>query len=307
MPGFSFRIFRAASRLMGGRGLRRIPGFAALYRRVYAAVKPSGDVTVDVQGLRLVLDGGDEGVAPALLTHGVFEPVETRTFLSLLQPGMTVLDIGANVGYYSLLAARAVGAAGAVHAFEPEPRNLSYLKRNIKQNSCASVCVVPKALGDCPGRLRLFRDARNFGNPSLAEQNVVDPDGFVEVETVTLDDYWRSEPLSRRAIHLIKMDVQGAEGRVLSGADELLKTHHPILLIEFWPKGLRNMETNPEDLLKTLESAGYRFHVLADHEASPKGFLSSQAVMECFDSLRKPAAFLTLLCQSGDPKTVGRE
>ena len=98
--------------------------------------------------LRLYVHGPqDLHVSAAIRTHGIWEAFETSLFLSLLRAGDVCLDVGANIGYYSVLAATKVGEDGAVFAFEPESNNVALLSANLALNQCRNVCWWPVALG----------------------------------------------------------------------------------------------------------------------------------------------------------------
>jgi FkbM family methyltransferase len=136
----------------------------------------------------------------------------------LIQRGAVVYDIGANVGYYTLLASVLVRAEGRVLAFEPLPRNLAYLRRHIEMNRLLNVSVIPMALGDRPG-VASFREASDPSMGSLAE------DGSLTVQVGSLDD------LAGRALipdpTIIKMDIEGGELAALKGAQALLTRCRP--------------------------------------------------------------------------------
>lgn len=152
---------------------------------------------------------------------GTYEPEQTRLFEELLRPGHTVLDVGANVGYYTLLASVLVGDPGRVHAFEPEPRNAGFLRRHASLNRRGNVRVEQAAVSDREGTAR-FDFGSGSGTGHLADS------GAIEVRTLSLDDYCAQHGL---APHAIKIDVEGAEMSVLQGARETLVRHRPILFL----------------------------------------------------------------------------
>lgn len=152
---------------------------------------------------------------------GTYEPEQTALFERLLRPGHTVLDVGANVGYYTLLASVLVGDAGRVHAFEPEPRNAGFLRRHVSINRRGNVRVEQAALSDRAGTAR-FDFGSGSGTGHLAEA------GALEVRTLRLDDYCAEHGLAPDAV---KIDVEGAEMSVLEGARETFARHRPILFL----------------------------------------------------------------------------
>lgn len=226
-----------------------VPGARALHRWLFQRVRPD-ELSVTIEGMQLLVDPRDEVVAAELLQHGVWEPFETSMFCSTVKPGMTVVDVGAHVGYYTLLAARRVGESGRVVAFEPDPSNCALLRRNVAQNGFADrVSVVQAAVGGETGSVTLFRDTFNLGAHSLERGNVVGADS-VRVPAVTLGRALASEGVDH--IDVLKVDVQGAEAGVVAGADGLLRARPQRMFIELWPAGLARFGTNPKELLSDL-------------------------------------------------------
>ena len=139
-----------------GTGLGRFRLLFRLYTLLYQRLAPKGIILLEVQGHRMYVDGQDVGVAPILVVKGVYEEGVTRVFKNEIKPGAVVLDIGANIGYHTLTAARLVGQDGKVFAFEPEPSNFDLLVRNVKINGYSKVIPVQKARSSKRGRARLF-------------------------------------------------------------------------------------------------------------------------------------------------------
>lgn len=158
-------------------------------------------------------------------THGCwlgsYEHDKHRRFAATLQPGQVVYDVGANAGFYTLLAARRVGGQGNVVAFEPLPRNLHYLCRHLALNRERAVRVVDAAVADRDGTAMLDPGP----HPSMAS---LDVGGSVQVRTVRLDTLV-AEGLPPPDV--IKIDVEGAECQVLRGAQEVLVTHRPVVFL----------------------------------------------------------------------------
>jgi len=231
--------------------LRSVPGLMRLYYAVYRGVKPRGRVLTRNEDLTIYVNADDDVMAPEMLAYGVHEPDETELFKTLVKPSMVVVDIGANIGYYSLIAAKLVDEVGKVYAFEPEPNNYKLLLANIAANCLSNVVPIQKAVSNKVGTMRLFLDKGNWGAHTLSADNIeTELRGTIEVETTTLDAFFKNEMST--AVDIIKMDVQGAEGLVLEGAVEILRQNNVKILMEFWPQGLRNLGTDPISLLKAL-------------------------------------------------------
>lgn len=157
-----------------------------------------------------------------------FEPAERAFVVNYLQPGMTVLNIGANAGLYALIASKAVGPAGAVHAFEPSSTNYDRLCRNADLNGCRNLAPVKAAVSDTSGSFILRRDPAHPGLDShfVAERVELANDAGHAMETVaatTVDAYWQSVcGASHRPVDFIIIDVEGAELSVFQGAIQTL-------------------------------------------------------------------------------------
>src|SRR5204863_10011104 len=111
-----------------------IPGVKPLYNAVYRAIQPHGAVLADVQGSKMYIDPEEAIQHREMLLRGVVDKGQTELFKSLIKPGMVIVDIGANIGYYTCLAARMLNGTGHVYAFEPDAKNFDFLSRNIKVN-----------------------------------------------------------------------------------------------------------------------------------------------------------------------------
>ena len=174
------------------------------------------------------------------LRRGGFEENEWHFVEWFLKPGMAVLDVGAHIGFYTLLAARQVGDAGCVVAFEPSPRERRRLRWNLAINRCRNVRVEPFALGEYNGQTDFFVVlGQETGCNSMHPPAVDDPVRCVTVPVVTLDHYLSQSRI--RVVDFLKLDAEGAELAVLKGARGLLTTQpRPVLMCE-----LVDMRTEP--------------------------------------------------------------
>jgi len=257
-----FTVFKRITKYLQGRNLGKIPGVRRLYQFLFGIFKPQGLVVIMTKsGNKMLVDTKDKGCAPYLMINGVHEEFETELVEKHIKKGMRVVDIGAHIGYFTIIFSKLVGGGGKVYAFEPEPYNYKLLVKNIELNNLSNSNIVLEccALSDKKGVVKLFLDKSNLGNVSMAKGNIptVDLGKEVEVETVTLDDY-----LQDQKVDFIKMDIQGAEGLVIDGAKEVFTKNKLKLLIEFCPYNLRNLGTDPLGLLKQLESWGFKLRVI---------------------------------------------
>lgn len=282
MKRILFILVNAVGRILKGRGLglERFQFLRRVYLSTYHKVAPSDVVLVQVQNNQMYVNPKDEPLGRSLATEGIYEAYETTLFRSVVKGGMTVIDIGANVGYYTLIAAELVGETGKVFAFEPEPENFKLLSRNVKLNKYGNVDAVQKAVSNGTDSITLYIDRGNFGNRSLAKGNILVDGGEVEIETVSLDEFCAAH-LNGRQLDVLKIDAQGAEGLILTGATEMLQRHAPIIFMEFEPEMLRNMGTDPLDLLRGFSSLGYQFRLLDYRTKSLLTVKSADLLDEC--------------------------
>ncbi len=248
------RLLRAAGSFWG-----KVPGIWAFSEFVYWKFKPRTAFIVRCQGSKMYVDPGLKLYSLPLLLTGVDEPYTTELFKRLITPNMTIVDVGACVGYYTLLAARLLKNTGKVYAFEPSPENYELLVKSIRENHYANVVTIRKAVSRVKGETRLFLDGSRLGFPSLSESNVTQKGGFVEVETTTLDHALLEKP------NLIKIDCQGAEGLVIDGAQKILEANSKIIM-EFWPVGIKRIGTDPARLLHKLQKLGFAIRVIDEEQ-----------------------------------------
>jgi FkbM family methyltransferase len=181
-----------------------------------------------LRGTRFVLGAAAGEGGGASIYLNMVEPAGTQAFLSVVRRGQIVFDIGANIGYYALLASKHVGPSGRVLAFEPSPRNISYLHRHLELNRVRNVMVVPMACADRTS-IAVFAAGSNCATGRLADLTTPRAAGQAEyVATVSVDQIVRESGL---VPNVMKIDVEGAEREVLSGAVETLRTARPVVLL----------------------------------------------------------------------------
>jgi len=181
----------------------------------------------------------------------------------LLRPGMVVFDLGANLGQYTLLAAKCVGKQGQVHSFEPSHRMFRELEFNIKLNGFSDICILNSlAVCDTCGTAKLSRYEEgaevyaSLGSQERQEATVI---GYEEVKTVRLDDYIEEQRVDR--VDFIKMDIEGAELLALRGAEKLLRRNDsPAILLEMADVNTDGFGYKAVETWDYLESLGYRLH-----------------------------------------------
>lgn len=219
-----------------------------------------------------------------------YERAETKLVRSEVNKGDIVLDIGANIGFYTLIFAELVGEEGKVFAFEPDPDNFDLLRKNVRVNSYKNVVLVQKAASNKTGKLKLYLSEDNKG-----DHRIYDPhDGrrFIEIESVQLDDYFRNYDSK---IDFVKMDIQGAEGLVLQGMANLLeKNKNMTILTEFSPMALKGAGTDPKQYLRLLTENGFILYHISEEKERLESVNIAQ-LLKMFTSARKNHT--NLLCK----------
>lgn len=203
---------------------------------------------------------------------GGLEAYELELFRTALEPGMTVLDVGANIGYYAAHAARAVGPTGRVHAFEPDPRTAESLRENMLLNGLSNVTVHENAVSAGAGsrELILSGTASHSGfRRTMDEDTIV---GSTTVKTVALDDV-----LDGASVDVMKMDVEGEEPFVLRGMERTLAASPRLrLFVELAPITLEAAGSSVDEFLSLLRSLFDEVEIVDEDqrrlvEATPSG------------------------------------
>jgi FkbM family methyltransferase len=240
------------------------------------------ELTTDVGPLLIPAD--DAVMRPAIAATGDWELDEAMLFRAHVRRGMTVVDVGAHVGYYTVLAARAVGWRGRVIAVEPHPLIAALLRANVARNRLARrVSVVEGAAWRAPTRLTL--------EPSR-EQNTADNR---VVRTVASGDAIEVEGIALDALDLdvgvVKVDAQGTDHVALTGFEQTLRRCRPVVFVEFWPDGIRAFGDEPAGVIDLYRALGFRL-TIPGVQAFVHGWSGAQFVEA---AERMPGGFLTLV------------
>jgi len=273
---FLFLFLRKAHRWLGGTGIRKVPGVSMTKGLLFQLLWPNRRTVVEIQGSKMYVnpDGLPRGFRNTfqeyILRNG-WEELTTKMFKEGISKGDVVLDLGANVGYYSLLAAQLVGKEGKVYSFEPEPKNFSVLLKNIELNGYDNIVPVQKAVSDTSGKITFFLHNRDTGahtiyQPDPGERQFAES---IEVETVTLDEFLDGK---ENHINVVKVDVEGAEMAVLSGMKKMIMENHNLkMFIEFHPPGIkRRGESSSAFARQLLEDYGFSVLAIGDYKKGKK-------------------------------------
>lgn len=226
-------------------------------------------IEASVPGLRAsafeIHRAGDAFISTELEMHGTWEPLETEVIKRLCRAGDFVLDIGGNIGWYSVVVSKIIGPTGRLISFEPDPKNYAMLSRNLARvEDGPQTTPRQEAVSDREGALQLFLSEDNLGDHRIFSDGTARE--ILEVPTSPLDKVLESE---ERLPDLVKSDAQGSEAKILRGARDLFaKGWRPIFVMEFWPFGLSNSGDDPFWIWSQLTELGYQVFELTEDKTT---------------------------------------
>jgi FkbM family methyltransferase len=211
-----------------GSGIGNFKPAFRLYQRIMPRILPTSSRIIEVNGLRMEITVGKHvgDIITELLFKGIHEPATTRIFNKVLQPGDIVIDVGANIGYFTLLSAKLVGWRGKVYAFEPEFDNMKALLHNAELNHLENIKPYRVAAGDKAVRAVFHTSSTESAKHSLIKTK--DHDGSTVVNIIRIDD---ALSYGITGIKLLKTDTEGNELAVLQGAEQTILNNKDIMLI----------------------------------------------------------------------------
>jgi len=254
--GIFISIYKKSKKRFQGSGILTKYPFLKPLKKIIVSQATSNSLKIGEH--MMFLDSND---SLEFLTNEKYEEFETEIVKKLIKKGDIVLDVGANIGYFTLIFAKLVGKNGRVFAFEPDPTNFNLLKKNVEANGYQNVILNDKALSNKTGKTKLFLSDTNFGDHMIVDTK--EDRNSVEVEMTTGDDYFRD---LNEQINFIKMDIQGAEIDALNGMSSLLKKMNDVkILIEFEPRRLKNFVNDTSKLLEILEEFDFKLFEIDDN------------------------------------------
>jgi FkbM family methyltransferase len=277
-----------AGALLDAVGVGRFALLRRLRRALRRVLTHDRDLLVELEGLQLYIRSDTETARQYLLSP--FEPFTTALWKRAIGPGARVLDIGAQFGYFALLAAKQAGSTGTVYAFEPVASNYRLLQRNILVNVCGSITAVQKAVSDANTVVPMFvyqeSDSHSmYRHPQASVKEVV------AVASVALDDF-----LAGRDWDVIKMDIEGHEPAALRGMEETIaRSADLVLFAELAPAYLRRAGMEPRAYLAQLERLGFAVRLI-DEEAKRLGPVTDDVLAA---AERDPNWYANLYCTKG--------
>lgn len=228
------RLAHEAAMLFDTR-LPYIKGMRLVRNKVTQLLAPTLNLPRTIQtryGFEMRVTNIEDDIDRNLYFTGTYEAGTLHMLQKLLRPGDTFIDVGANIGLMSVLAATCVGPQGQVYAFEPEPDTFSLLQRNIGLNELTNVVMTNKGLGSQTGAAKIYSNRHDNRGMASFLKNQPEATAVTDVPVITLDAFVEAQQIER--VHVIKIDVEGWELAVLQGARGLLSQEDaPILCVEY--------------------------------------------------------------------------
>ncbi len=234
--------------------LDEIPFLRKINKSVVRLLRPK---LMKIQGHTMFLDREDSlHLSYNKIFEPIFEPNETNLVKKVIKRGDVVVDIGANIGYYSLIFLKIIGEEGRVFSFEPDPYCFNLLKKNIEINHYNNAMLIQKAISNENGRAKLYISDSYNANQTIHDLH--DDRRSIEIETIRLDDYFRDY---NKRIDFIKIDTEGSEAKILQGMPLLLQKNKDIkIMAEFWPLGLKKSGADPAKYLELVLGYGFKIY-----------------------------------------------
>lgn len=221
----------------------RITGY--IREKIYKIVVKSENITISYMGVELKAPSHDLGIVPGLI-GGYYEKAELTVYKALLRKASMIVDVGGNIGLYTVIGARYMNPMGRIVTFEPVPSNVDHLKINISLNSVEKkVTVEPLAIGENDGMIDLFISEKSLGNHSASSDNAGKNSKKISINKTSIDNYYRKNNIEN--LDILKIDIEGYDYFALKGALKTINKYKPTLFIEFIPDLVRNCGINPED------------------------------------------------------------
>lgn len=246
-----------------GKGILDIyfPSLNIFFQRLYASLQIDSTKSIRLSnGQKMLVYSQDVCSGISLILTGTYEPVTTKLFLENIKAGDVILDIGANNGYYSLLAANKAGNNGSVFAFEPDENNIKLLKKNIVLNKITNIKVEEVAVADKNGSIQFSSNSIHTGKSTIVVDEKVNSK---TVRGITLDSF-----IKNKKINVIIMDIEGAELLALKGAKKTVLKNDLTLFFEYNPKSIKSFGYKPNELIKYIYELGFNSISIIDEAKS---------------------------------------
>ena len=238
----------------------RVPGGKRFAQSMYNLTTRDAERWMNVHGTPLLANVHDYGIGTLLFLQGGYASARVSEIREAVKEGDTVIDIGANIGYFTVLLANIVGPEGKVYAFEPDPRSFHLLQRTVERNGWTHVIIEQKAVSSKAGELLLYQTREWTGNTLTPGEHI----STIKVQVVTLDDFLPDE----YSISFVKMDMDGAEPLAILGMAQLIQRSPNLkVLAEYQPSNLKRYLSSPLDFITIAEQHGLKLAAILDTDS----------------------------------------
>ena len=214
---------------------------------------------VEIEGRKMFTQNND---GLALSIFKIYEPNQTEIVKKYVRKGDIVIDIGAHVGYYTLLMAQLVGKNGKVYSFEPDPVNFQLLKKSVEINGFENVVLIQKAVSNITDKVKLFLGDDDSAINRIYDAKLGDAKESIDVDSVTIDEYFKEND---ELINFIKLDSEGSEVKIINGMKQFLSRNKKLVMMtEFFPFLIKKSGDEPNHYLKSLEKSGFSLYNILD-------------------------------------------
>ena len=214
---------------------------------------------VEIEGRKMFTQNND---GLALSIFKIYEPNQTEIVKKYVHEGDIVVDIGAHVGYYTLLMAQLVGKNGKVYSFEPDPVNFQLLKKSVEINGFENVVLIQKAVSNITDKVKLFLGDNDSAINRIYDAKLGDAKESIDVESIRIDEYFKEND---ELIDFIKIDSEGSEIKIINGMKQFLSRNQELVMMtEFFPFLIKKSGDEPNQYLKSLEKSGFSLYNILD-------------------------------------------
>ena len=271
-------LYRLGEKVLGGYGIGNLPIINDLNAKVIERLK---NEFVIIDGNKMFLDEKDSLL---LSINKIYEKNETNFVKDSVNKGDIVIDIGANIGYYTLMFAKLVGDTGKIYSFEPDPRNFFILEKNIQINGYNNIILEKKAVSNKLGKATLYVNENSAGSSMHKPNNVVDQ---IYVDLITLDNYFEVNAITP---DFIKIDIEGYELNALKGMESILQSSDKTkIMIEYNPLTKKELNSDPMNSLAFLSELGFKFK---DLNSRVQTFLTFEDIKQEYKNSKKLTNFI---------------
>ncbi|MBX2898803.1 MAG: FkbM family methyltransferase [Cyclobacteriaceae bacterium] len=244
------------------------PGYYLLKKLIKLLMNPNRYYLIGVDVGSMYLKDSDDSLMNTILWSGShYERNTIRIIKEFIKPGFAAMDVGAHIGYFSLLMGKQIGPNGAIYVFEPQSELNSQIRRTLEVNDVTNFVLEDLLLAGYEGEV-LFHEAKDSGHSSISD-SIIDSESVITVKkrATTLDQYCIENGIKR--LDFLKLDVEGAEWVILGpGADYVLSELRPILLVEIHQQQITKLGGSVNELLNRLTSKGYEVQQISSKKFS---------------------------------------